>query len=434
MSNGFNKADKTLLIVFILFLGIMYLHLCYPHSLAVDGLLFASEAALVGGIADWFAVTALFRKPLGFPYHTAILPRRRDAFIKASTFLVQQEFFSRRKIFNHLERLHIMPMVMNWLKKPATSAQLTSKMVDYVRDFLLHQNTEQQARVLAEKVRESLARVEPEDFFAMWGGWLRKTGKDKDFVMRVAGYWQQQAQGDEARKQIQQMLEAYEEEKIGENPLARLMAGFAQAIDLINYEEAAALIQQQLLAMLQELGTRDSQLQQDILHLFYEKAEVLNQDAQFHQLTHELKDSLLRDLPVESAILQMLAHLQQHFLEDKAREVDPLAEHMPALRSRLEELIGEEYERTLRLLERDENLRAILGSFLYDVIARTALHAQALIGVIVRDVLLRLTDEQLNHLVYDKVEPDLLWIRMNGSIVGAGIGLIMFVLLHIAGV
>ena len=434
MSNGFNKADKTLLIVFILFLGIMYLHLCYPHSLAVDGLLFASEAALVGGIADWFAVTALFRKPLGFPYHTAILPRRRDAFIKASTFLVQQEFFSRRKIFNHLERLHIMPMVMNWLKKPATSAQLTSKMVDYVRDFLLHQNTEQQARVLAEKVRESLARVEPEDFFAMWGGWLRKTGKDKEFVMRVASYWQQQAQGDEARKQIQQMLEAYEEEKIGENPLARLMAGFAQAIDLINYEEAAALIQQQLLAMLQELGTRDSQLQQDILHLFYEKAEGLNQDAQFHQLTHELKDSLLRDLPVESAILQMLAHLQQHFLEDKAREVDPLAEHMPALRSRLEELIGEEYERTLRLLERDENLRAILGSFLYDVIARTALHAQALIGVIVRDVLLRLTDEQLNHLVYDKVEPDLLWIRMNGSIVGAGIGMIMFVLLHIAGV
>ena len=434
MSNGFNKADKTLLIVFILFLGIMYLHLCYPHSLAVDGLLFASEAALVGGIADWFAVTALFRKPLGFPYHTAILPRRRDAFIKASTFLVQQEFFSRRKIFNHLERLHIMPMVMNWLKKPATSAQLTSKMVDYVRDFLLHQNTEQQARVLAEKVRESLARVEPEDFFAMWGGWLRKTGKDKEFVMRVASYWQQQVQGDEARKQIQQMLEAYEEEKIGENPLARLMAGFAQAIDLINYEEAAALIQQQLLAMLQELGTRDSQLQQDILHLFYEKAEVLNQDAQFHQLTHELKDSLLRDLPVESAILQMLAHLQQHFLEDKAREVDPLAEHMPALRSRLEELIGEEYERTLRLLERDENLRAILGSFLYDVIARTALHAQALIGVIVRDVLLRLTDEQLNHLVYDKVEPDLLWIRMNGSIVGAGIGMIMFVLLHIAGV
>ena len=43
----------------------------------------------------------------------------------------------------------------------------------------------------------------------------------------------------------------------------------------------------------------------------------------------------------------------------------------------------------------------------------------------------RLTDEQLNHLVYDKVEPDLLWIRMNGSIVGSGIGLLIFIALQI---
>ena len=42
-----------------------------------------------------------------------------------------------------------------------------------------------------------------------------------------------------------------------------------------------------------------------------------------------------------------------------------------------------------------------------------------------------LTDEQLNHLVYDKVEPDLLWIRMNGSIVGAGIGLVLYGLLQL---
>ena len=67
-----------------------------------------------------------------------------------------------------------------------------------------------------------------------------------------------------------------------------------------------------------------------------------------------------------------------------------------------------------------------MGQFIYDLIARTALHAQTLVGVIVTNVLSRLTDEQLNHLVYDKVEPDLLWIRMNGSIVGAGIGLVLY--------
>ena len=43
------------------------------------------DAAMVGGLADWFAVTALFRHPLGLPIpHTAILPRRRPGLSKAS--------------------------------------------------------------------------------------------------------------------------------------------------------------------------------------------------------------------------------------------------------------------------------------------------------------------------------------------------------------
>jgi uncharacterized membrane-anchored protein YjiN (DUF445 family) len=293
------------------------------------------------------------------------------------------------------------------------------------------QQSKAQAAIIAAKLRESLAKVEPEDFFALWGTWLQKTGKDKEFLARVAAYWRGQVSTAEARQQIKAMLEAYEQEKTNDNVLAQLLAGFAQAVDLINYEEAAELIQQQLLTMLDELGRSDSKLQKEILNLFYEKAVELNKEPQFHQLIHELKDSLLRDLPLESAVENMFDQLRIHFLEDKARDVDPLAEHLPALRSRLEELISEEYQRTLRLIEQDAELNHAVGSFLYDVIARTALHAQTLVGVIVTDVLSRLTDEQLNHLVYDKVEPDLLWIRMNGSIVGAGIGLVLFLILQV---
>ena len=47
----------------------------------------------------------------------------------------------------------------------------------------------------------------------------------------------------------------------------------------------------------------------------------------------------------------------------------------------------------------------------------------------VREVMERLTDEQLNHIVYSKIEPDLLWIRMNGSVVGALIGCVLFMVM-----
>lgn len=115
--SDWNKADRTLLLALVLFFFALCIHLQYPGRVVADGFLFCAEAALVGGIADWFAVTALFRKPLGFPYHTAILPRRRTAFIQASVQMVQREFFSKRKIFRHLEHLRLFPLLMGWLAK-----------------------------------------------------------------------------------------------------------------------------------------------------------------------------------------------------------------------------------------------------------------------------------------------------------------------------
>ena len=93
--NRWNNADTTLLCAALCFLVAVGFKIIYPESILAEGFLFVTEAAMVGGIADWFAVTALFKKPLGFPFHTAILPKRREEFVSASTKMVQNEFFSR---------------------------------------------------------------------------------------------------------------------------------------------------------------------------------------------------------------------------------------------------------------------------------------------------------------------------------------------------
>ena len=78
-----NKADKTLLCAAAVFLFSLCLRLQYPENIFAKGFLFCAEAALVGGIADWFAVTALFRKPLGITYRTEILRRNRKRIMDA---------------------------------------------------------------------------------------------------------------------------------------------------------------------------------------------------------------------------------------------------------------------------------------------------------------------------------------------------------------
>ena len=426
MTKSWNKADRVLFLAFLVFLLALFAHLQLPHSVFASGFLFCAEAALVGGIADWFAVTALFRKPLGFPYHTAILPRRRQSFIKASVTMVQKEFFSRRKVFRHLERLHLMPMLMKWLGEPDTRAKVSHHLYHYARGFLLKKDSEKRAAEFARRIRTYLSTMEPEDLFANIGHWLQQSGRDKDFLERVSAYLRVRAERPETAKAIESMLEQYEK-----STLALFLTGLAEAMDLVNLEDAANIMQKQLVAMLKELGTRDSQLQQDMLDLFYEKTAVLNAEPEFHQLVHELRDSLVADLPIEEVVRRAAAHMRDHLEADAARQVDAVEGHLPMLRSRLADIIEAEYDRGLHLLQEDDELRHTVGRFLYDLIARSALHAQTLVGVVVESVLARLTDEQLNHLVYDKVEPDLLWIRMNGSIVGSGIGLVIFILLQL---
>src|SRR5438477_11790945 len=75
-----------------------------------------AEASLVGGLADWFAVTALFRHPLGLPIpHTAIVATRKERIGQILGNFVQNHFLSREVIANNLRRVHPAERGAQWL-------------------------------------------------------------------------------------------------------------------------------------------------------------------------------------------------------------------------------------------------------------------------------------------------------------------------------
>jgi uncharacterized membrane-anchored protein YjiN (DUF445 family) len=87
----------------------------------------AAEAAMVGGIADWFAVTALFRRPLGLPIpHTAIIPRKKDQIGRALAGFVQQNFLNGPVVAERLRSAEIPRRAGAWLSEPAHAASLAA--------------------------------------------------------------------------------------------------------------------------------------------------------------------------------------------------------------------------------------------------------------------------------------------------------------------
>ena len=243
--------------------------------------------------------------------------------------------------------------------------------------------------------------------------------------MRLAEYLKGRASSDQTRQFLIHQFEAYGKQNMKDHPMAAFFVGLAQAVDLVNYEEAAVLTQRQILSALEKLSVPDSDLQRRVLTLLYDQADQLRQDPHWRQMLCGIRDGLLDELPWEQIVGRDWGQFRDTLCGDTKKSWGEAG-----LSLHLEELLRREYRHMLWIMETKPQLHQQLERFLYDLIARSALHAQTLIGVIVTQVLSRLTDEQLNHLVYDKVEPDLLWIRMNGSIVGAGIGLLLFVSLR----
>ena len=87
------------------------------------------QSALIGSVADWFAVTALFRKPLGFSYHTALIPRNKERLINGVIKLVETKMLTRDRCQVLLGKVQFVPLFEKFLLSP--EGQRAARLVIY---------------------------------------------------------------------------------------------------------------------------------------------------------------------------------------------------------------------------------------------------------------------------------------------------------------
>src|SRR5256885_9471774 len=86
-----------------------------------------SEAAMVGAIADWFAVVALFRHPLGLPIpHTAIIPSNKDRIGANLAGFIVANFLSNEQVLEKLQRFDTASRLAHWLSDATRAEQIAT--------------------------------------------------------------------------------------------------------------------------------------------------------------------------------------------------------------------------------------------------------------------------------------------------------------------
>jgi uncharacterized membrane-anchored protein YjiN (DUF445 family) len=169
------RRMRTLAVALLVLAAVVYV-----ATLNQDGVLgfvnAGAEASMVGAIADWFAVTALFKHPLGLPVpHTALIPRRKDELGRSLEEFVGENFLQEGIIRERVAGADVSQRVGVWLADPAHVARVVDELAEVAAIGLGKIRDEH----VSDLVKEALIpRFREEPISPLVGGLLAETVRD----------------------------------------------------------------------------------------------------------------------------------------------------------------------------------------------------------------------------------------------------------------
>jgi uncharacterized membrane-anchored protein YjiN (DUF445 family) len=379
------------------------------------------EAALVGGLADWFAVTALFRHPLGVPIpHTAIIPTRRAKIIESIVSMVQDEWLSPDVIGARLARLSPSDLVLDWLRDPAHVERLGGPLRDFLR-ALARVLTEPEVVEFIERTVQRQLRELPLDASA--GRWMARvatrdsTGAAFQSAARSLANLARQP-GTAAALQLWLDRAATALRRDGKRLVPLLLRRKTVQRRLV--EAACDYASVELSAAADDPGHPLHRWLIDAVERF--AARLASGDAETLAQVEQLRAALVESLEAQPVLLRLLTQLQRQLEQDLRDPTGYLAALVDRrLRTGIIELLDDVERRALF----DRWLRTTAE----DLLRRH--HHQ--IGLTVRENLEALETNTLVAQIEARVGADLQFIRLNGALVGGLIGVALALLHRLAG-
>jgi uncharacterized membrane-anchored protein YjiN (DUF445 family) len=380
----------------------------YVATLGLDGfggyVNAGAEASMVGAIADWFAVTALFKHPLGLPIpHTALIPKRKEMLGRSLEEFVGENFLQERIIRERLEVAELSRRVGGWLVEEANARRVVDEAASVLQLGLSRVKDEDMASLVGAAI---LPRLREEPISPVAGSLLEEVVRDgahhglvdlaldeaygwldhnedtfTDIVGERAPWWSPNSVNDRVSRRIH----------------LELMAWIA---DIRNDPQHRARL---------ALDSMLADLAQDLLH-----------DEATRARAEQLKLRVL-DHP---QILVTATSLWKAF---RAALLDALADHDGPLRARAREELNHFGQ---RLLE-DADLRRRIDGYAADLAVFVVDRYGHELTTVITHTIDRWDGREAASRIELHVGRDLQFIRINGTIVGGLVGVLIHGATHL---
>jgi uncharacterized membrane-anchored protein YjiN (DUF445 family) len=366
----------------------------------------ASEAALIGGIADWFAVTALFRHPLGIPIpHTALIPRSKDEIGRGLAEFVQQNFLDPANLGKWLTNADIAGRLAQWLSSPDHATVAARRTIETGSTIAQSLDDERVASVVTQTSLD----------------WLRQT-PITPIISLVVDAW---LKGGRTLQSVEATLRGLDVVIVDNLPYFR--ENFAKTSPWWMPAWAGELVFERIIAsfriLVEEVASDPSHpIRTDIEMMLSRIADDLRNSA---DLADRIEDSKLHilDSPELAAAVQTQWQVLQESLGRAASEPG----------SDLEKRLADLIQWWAHRVREDEALRMRIDTWIADAAERLAHQWDDEVVGMIETTVAGWDATEISYRLELQLGRDLQFVRINGTVVGALVGIAIHALLVLTG-
>ncbi len=364
----------------------------------------AAEAGVVGGLADWFAVTALFRRPLRLPIpHTAIVPNNKDRIGATLRGFIEENFLTREILLRKLREAGLAERFAAWLAAPETAPLIADRLTTLAPRLLAGLEGSEILRLLSRVASDRLRSADLRPLLTRLAALLARSGASDSLFETMAGralIWL-----DENEKHIQDIVESRSRWWV---PKA------------VNRRIAKAVIDglSELLGELREPHSeRRRQLDVELRRFIRDLAE----SPAWAERIHAAQERMAVDPRVR-------AWLRRAWQELTAAVRSDIESPSPRTRAAIEYGV----RAAARFVATDPTVMAQVNAAI-ERLALTVVVRRHQVAGIIEEVVRRWDAATISERLELVVGSDLQYIRMNGTLVGAGVGALIFGTTQFAG-
>ena len=401
-----NKANLALGLSAAGFLGTLGVQGGFGAGLLHHGFL----AATIGGLADWFAVTAIFRRPLGIAYRTDILRRNRPRIMEAIVRFASEDLLSTENIMKVIREQDTAALMVDYIQHRGGRERVREVASQVLLRGINALDTDRVARELAPSILDGLQSLPLENILMDLVRLLAEEKHSRGILHSMLTIGQEVLAAPAFQQVMLSHISLLRKEYEGDS------AGRAFVLELMDLsdEKMLAILNEKMQNQLQELLSGQTQSYASLKAGLETMLMNFSRDESLHKLLKEWKDNLVGKLELEP--------LLSRWLEANVKGEEPF--WLPGLRS----FVDSNLDSFVNSAEMQQRFDAKLKDFLE---AELAKHHRLIPGII-RERLEEFSDDELVEFVEDKVQDDLQMIRINGAIVGALVGMGLYILVTLA--